>query len=98
MKLLRLQINDPVGFRSLPCGFEHHFRSEWNLLEELAQPEEFAPFICAGPNGSGKSNLLEALAEIFFNSKYCEYVGAFCRKYYKTPIKTSCPWHLSWNI
>ena len=55
-----------AGFRSLPCGFEHHFRTEWSLQEELAQPEGFAPFVCAGPNGSGKSNLLEALAAIFF--------------------------------
>ncbi|KQZ28067.1 restriction system-associated AAA family ATPase [Duganella sp. Root1480D1] len=66
MKLLRLKITDPAGFRSLPCGFEHHFRTEWGLQEELAQPNEFAPFVCAGPNGSGKSNLLEALAAIFY--------------------------------
>ncbi|ACT09031.1 ABC transporter [Dickeya chrysanthemi Ech1591] len=66
MKLLRLKITDPAGFRSLPCGFEYHFRTEWSLQEELAQPEGFAPFVCAGPNGSGKSNLLEVLAAIFF--------------------------------
>ncbi|MRT01412.1 restriction system-associated AAA family ATPase [Ralstonia pickettii] len=66
MKLLRLKITDPKGFRSLPCGFEHHFRTEWSLQEELAQANDFAPFVCAGPNGSGKSNLLEALAAIFF--------------------------------
>lgn len=66
MKLLRLKITDPDGFRSLPCGFEHHFRTEWSLQDELAQANNFAPFICAGPNGSGKSNLLEALAAIFF--------------------------------
>ena len=66
MKLLRLKITDPSGFRSLPCGFEHHFRTEWSLQDELAQPESFAPFVCAGPNGSGKSNLLEVLAAIFF--------------------------------
>lgn len=66
MKLLRLKITDPAGFRSLPYGFEHHFRTEWGLQEELAQPEGFEPFICAGLNGSGKSNLLEALAAIFF--------------------------------
>lgn len=66
MKLLRLKITDPAGFRSLPCGFEHHFRTDWSLQEELAQPEGFSPFVCAGPNGSGKSNLLEALAAIFF--------------------------------
>jgi len=66
MKLLRLKITDPAGFRTLPCGFEHHFRTEWALQEALGQPEGFAPFICAGPNGSGKSNLLEALAAIFY--------------------------------
>lgn len=66
MKLLRLKITDPKGFRSLPCGFERHFRTEWSLQDELAQANDFAPFVCAGPNGSGKSNLLEALAAIFF--------------------------------
>ena len=66
MKLLRLKITDPAGFRSLPCEFENHFRTEWALQEELGQPTEFAPFVCAGPNGSGKSNLLEVLAAIFF--------------------------------
>ena len=66
MKLLRLKITDPKGFRSLPCGFEHHFRSEWVLQEELANHEGFAPFVCAGPNGSGKSNLLEVLGAIFY--------------------------------
>src|SRR5476651_2567142 len=63
MKLLRLKITDPTGFRSLPCGFEHHFRTEWVLQDELAKADHFAPFVCAGPNGSGKSNLLEALQD-----------------------------------
>jgi len=62
MKLLRLKITDPKGFRSLQAGFEYRFRSEWDLQEE----QGFAPFVCAGPNGSGKSNLLEALAAIFY--------------------------------
>ena len=66
MKLLRLKITDSDGFRSLPCGFELQFRTEWTLQDELAQSDGFAPFVCAGPNGSGKSNLLEALAAIFF--------------------------------
>lgn len=66
MKLLRLKISDPAGFRSLPPDFEHHFRIDWTLQEEMANPDGFAPFVCAGPNGSGKSNLLEALAAIFF--------------------------------
>lgn len=62
MKLLRLKITDPDGFRSLQTGFEYHFRTEWTLQEA----QGFAPFVCAGPNGSGKSNLLEVLAAIFF--------------------------------
>jgi restriction system-associated AAA family ATPase len=66
MKLLRLKITDPEGFRGLPLGFEHHFRTEWTLKEEEAAPLGFAPFVCAGRNGSGKSNLLQALAAIFF--------------------------------
>lgn len=66
MKLLRIKITDLRGFRSLQPEFEHRFRNEWALQEELARPDEFAPFVCAGPNGSGKSNLLEALAAIFF--------------------------------
>jgi restriction system-associated AAA family ATPase len=73
MKLLRLKITDPDGFRSLPCGFEHHFRTEWSLQDELAQANDFAPFVCAGPNGSGKSNLLEALAAIFYHME-CIYL------------------------
>jgi len=63
MKLLRLKITDPKGFRSLQAGFEYQFRTEWDLQEE----QDFAPFVCAGPNGSGKSNLLEALAAIFYH-------------------------------
>lgn len=63
MKLLRIKITDPKGFRSLQEGFEYQFRTEWDLQEENG----FAPFVCAGPNGSGKSNLLEALAAIFYH-------------------------------
>ncbi len=70
MKLLRLKITDPHGFRSLQAGFEYCFRTEWQLEEELASHSStdagFAPFVCAGRNGSGKSNLLEALAAISF--------------------------------
>ncbi len=66
MKLLHLKITDPKGFRSLPCNFEHYFRTKWSLQDELAKDDDFAPFVCAGRNGSGKSNLLEALAAIFF--------------------------------
>jgi hypothetical protein len=35
MKLLRLKITAPAGFRSLPCGFEHHFRTEWSLQSSM---------------------------------------------------------------
>lgn len=62
MKLLRLKITDPKGFRSLQQGFEYHFRTPWELQDE----QGFAPFVCAGRNGSGKSNLLEVLAAIFY--------------------------------
>jgi restriction system-associated AAA family ATPase len=67
MKLLRLKITDPAGFRSLQTGFEHTFRTPWQYEEEAQQQTSFAPFICAGPNGSGKSNILEALASIFYH-------------------------------
>lgn len=66
MKLLRLNITDPDGFRSLPAGFEQYFRTDWSWQAEQASGTGFAPFVCAGRNGSGKSNLLEALAAIFY--------------------------------
>jgi restriction system-associated AAA family ATPase len=66
MKLLRLKITDPEGFRSLPPGFEHDFRTEWSRQNELESGTDFVPFVCAGRNGSGKSNLLEVLAAIFY--------------------------------
>lgn len=69
MKLLRLKITDPKGFRSLQAGFEYRFRSDWDLEKE----QGFAPFVCAGPNGSGKSNLLEVLAAIFYHME-CIYL------------------------
>ncbi|WP_020208230.1 restriction system-associated AAA family ATPase [Gilvimarinus chinensis] len=74
MKLLRLKITDPNGFRSLPCGFEHHFCRFRSLQEELAKNNGFAPFVCAGPNGSGKSNLLEVLGAIFYHME-CLYLA-----------------------
>ncbi|WNO09405.1 restriction system-associated AAA family ATPase [Teredinibacter sp. KSP-S5-2] len=73
MKLLRLKITDPNGFRSLPCGFEHHFRKVLTLQKELANSQGFAPFVCAGPNGSGKSNLLEVLGAILYHME-CLYL------------------------
>ena len=79
MKLLRLKITDPAGFRSLQADFEYVFRSEWRLqdgndLESQSPYSGFAPFVCAGPNGSGKSNLLEVLAAIFFQLEVLTYL------------------------
>lgn len=45
MKLLRLKITDPKGFRSLQAGFEYHFRTEWDLQEENG----FAPIFTTPP-------------------------------------------------
>lgn len=73
MKLIRLKITDPDGFRSLPYGFEYNFRGEWHLQKEKEKAESFAPFVCAGRNGSGKSNLLEVLGAIFFHLE-CLYL------------------------
>jgi hypothetical protein len=39
VKLLRIKITDPQGFRSLQAGFEHHLRTQWELQEE----QGFAP-------------------------------------------------------
>ncbi|MBI3771789.1 MAG: restriction system-associated AAA family ATPase [Gammaproteobacteria bacterium] len=76
MKLLRLKITDPAGFRSLQPGFEYLFRTPWEIESELQEGQGFAPFVCAGPNGSGKSNLLEVLAAIFFSieSRYLDFL------------------------
>lgn len=70
MKLLRLKITDPAGFRSLQPGFEVYFLREQNYSEA----HDFNPYILAGPNGSGKSNVLEALAAIFFHIE-CVYLN-----------------------
>lgn len=70
MKLIRLKVTDPDGFRSFQSGFEIHFRNERNLFSL----DEFNPFVLAGPNGSGKSNLLELLASIFFHLE-CMYLN-----------------------
>lgn len=70
MKLLRLKITDPAGFRSLQAGFEVYFLRDWHY----ADASEFNPYILAGPNGSGKSNVLEALAAIFYHIE-CIYLG-----------------------
>jgi restriction system-associated AAA family ATPase len=91
MKLLRLKITDPDGFRSLPCGFEHHFRTEWTLQEEMSSPDGFAPFVCAGPNGSGKSNLLEALAAIFFQLEILRVRRSFLPEVLQNPEQDFSP-------
>ncbi|QXP54659.1 restriction system-associated AAA family ATPase [Cellulophaga sp. HaHa_2_95] len=63
MKLLRLKINQPNGFRSLKKGFEMYFLRDFHYQDATT----FNPYVLAGTNGSGKSNILEALAEIFFH-------------------------------
>ncbi|WP_055442280.1 restriction system-associated AAA family ATPase [Lacinutrix himadriensis] len=63
MKLLRLKINQPNGFRSLKKGFEMYFLRDFHYQDATS----FNPYVLAGTNGSGKSNILEALAEIFFH-------------------------------
>lgn len=63
MKLLRLKINQPNGFRSLKKGFEIYFLRDFHYQDATT----FNPYVLAGTNGSGKSNILEALAEIFFH-------------------------------
>ncbi|MBU2513557.1 restriction system-associated AAA family ATPase [bacterium] len=63
MRLIRLKINNPSGFRSLQAGFEVCFLREW----DYDKANQFNPNILVGPNGSGKSNVLEALAAIFYH-------------------------------
>lgn len=70
MKLLRLKITDPKGFRSLQSGFELYFLRDWNSDEV----EQFNPYVLAGPNGSGKSNVLEVLSAIFYHLE-CMYLN-----------------------
>ncbi len=76
MKLLRLKITDPLGFRSLQPAFEHVFRTEGSLKGESENNAHFSPFVCVGRNGSGKSNFLEVLAAIFFSieSRYLNFL------------------------
>ena len=70
MKLLRLKITDPQGFRSLQPGFELYFLRDWNS-DEIGH---FNPYVLAGPNGSGKSNVLEVLGAIFYHLE-CMYLS-----------------------
>lgn len=84
MKLLRLRIDDPQGFRSLKKGFEIVFAESCN-----DNVLDFNPYILAGRNGSGKSNILEALAEIFYHLDgiYLSYKPDYFEKSYN-PIKS----------
>ena len=67
MKLIRLKIDNPKGFRSFQPGFEIRFLKELNF----DKIDEFNPYVIAGRNGSGKSNILEALASIFYHIECC---------------------------
>jgi hypothetical protein len=92
LKLLRLKITDPEGFRSLPCDFEYHFRSEWTLQDELAKPTGFAPFVCAGPNGSGKCRVLKISASpSVFQRPGKNYAGANPSRSVSMTIRTVFP-------
>lgn len=70
MRLKRLKITDPNGFRSLGEGFEVHFLRDFDFEKTL----DFNPYVLTGPNGSGKSNILEVLAAIFFHIE-CNYLN-----------------------
>lgn len=67
MKLLKLKIESPEGFRSLLKDFEITFHT----LDNYEAMEQFRPFCFAGLNGSGKSNVLEALSSIFYHLEFC---------------------------
>jgi restriction system-associated AAA family ATPase len=67
LKLIRLKIDDPKGFRSFQPGFEIRFLKELNF----DKIDEFNPYVIAGRNGSGKSNILEVLASIFYHIECC---------------------------
>jgi restriction system-associated AAA family ATPase len=60
MKLIKIVVNNPNGFRGLPNGFTIPFR-------EIEDRNEIDPICLAGLNGSGKSNILELISEIFFH-------------------------------
>ncbi|MGJ8673472.1 restriction system-associated AAA family ATPase [Rubritalea sp.] len=92
MKLLRIKITDKEGFRSLHSGFEHKFCENWNIIADRGvifshdgsiSPKPFEPYICSGENGSGKSNVLEALAEIFFQLEKLRVRRYFLPDFYK---------------
>lgn len=91
VKLLRLKITDPKGFRSIQPGFEYCFRHPTAAQDET----DFAPFVCAGPNGSGKSNVLEALAAIFYHLE-CMYLDILPKIFDYDP-RTNQPGFLSEN-
>lgn len=72
MRLKRIKLNS--SYRSLPEGFELHFppksepnSDDQNDIENQDEELESQFIYCfVGPNGSGKSNVMEALADIFF--------------------------------
>lgn len=59
MKINKITVNNPKGFRGLPDKFEIKFR-------ETNNRNEIDPICLAGLNGSGKSNIMELISEIFF--------------------------------
>lgn len=106
MKLLRLKITDSEGFRSLPCGFEHYFRTDWGLQDELAQPEGLPPS-CAPASMAVVSPTYSKRWRRSSSSWRCsEYVVIFCPKSFSTIPTTirkgyksmkAIPMPMSWN-
>lgn len=84
MKLLKLKIESPEGFRSLPKDFEITFHT----LDNYEAMEQFRPFCFAGLNGSGKSNVLEALSSIFYHIEFCvaRYKPESFRRHFKKEV------------
>ncbi|MEB3800471.1 restriction system-associated AAA family ATPase [Flavobacterium columnare] len=96
MKLLKFEIGKlpkEKQFRSLHSGFKIEFHKLYvdekqNELDEngILTMDNFNPFCLAGLNGSGKSNVLEALANIFFNLESC--VAKFKPKTFEKHFRT----------
>ncbi len=79
MKINRIIVNNPKGFRGLPDQFEITFKNVFNR-------NEIDPVCLAGLNGSGKSNVLELISEIFFYLEAAHHSTAKDYVYKKSPF------------